>query len=94
MLNSPYISELIERGRIDEIKVAMKQAELIGMQTFDQSLYALYNKGVITLDQALSSADSKNDLRLRVRLEAPEQFENSCDLEIKEVQENGTIDLR
>jgi twitching motility protein PilU len=85
---------LIERGRIDEIKVAMKQAELIGMQTFDQSLYALYNKGVITLDQALSSADSKNDLRLRVRLEAPEQFENSCDLEIKEVQENGTIDLR
>jgi twitching motility protein PilU len=82
MLNSPYISNLIERNRINEIKGAMQQAELASMQTFDQSLYTLYKDGKITLDQALLNADSTNDLRLRLRLEDPDQFNSTCDLEI------------
>jgi len=83
MLNTSYISELIEDSRIGEIKDAMEQGKLGGMQTFDQSLYALYKEGRIDADEALRNADSKNNLRLRLRLEDPEKFESAEDLEIK-----------
>jgi twitching motility protein PilU len=84
MLNTPYISELIEDARIDEIKDAMQQAELDGMQTFDQSLYDLFKESKISMEDALRNADSHNNLRLRLRLENPEEFETGDDLEIKE----------
>jgi twitching motility protein PilU len=83
MLNTSYISELIKDSRIGEIKDAMEQGKLGGMQTFDQSLYALYKEGKIDADEALRNADSRNNLRLRLRLEDPEQFESADDLEIK-----------
>lgn len=84
MLNTPYISELIEEAKIDEIKNAMTQAELDGMQTFDQSLYNLFKESKISMEDALRNADSKNNLRLRLRLENPEEFETNDDLEITE----------
>ena len=68
MLLSPYIAELIQKGQIDEIRGAMGKSNEIGMQTFDQSLYDLYSIGAISLDEALTHADSKTDLSLRVRL--------------------------
>jgi twitching motility protein PilU len=84
MLNTPFISELIEEARIDGIKDAMAQAELDGMQTFDQALYKLFKQSKISMEDALRNADSHNNLRLRLRLENPEEFEDTEDLQIKE----------
>lgn len=84
MLNTPYISELIADARIEEIKDAMTQGELEGMLTFDKSLYALYKEGKITAEDALRNADSRNNLRLRLRLENPADFAVEEDLHIKE----------
>jgi twitching motility protein PilU len=84
MLNTPYISELIEEEKIDEIKDIMQKAELDGMQTFDQSLYKLFKESKISMDDALKNADSHNNLRLRLRLEDPEKFSEHEDMEITE----------
>ena len=68
MLLSPYVSELIQKGQTDEIKAAMAKSTEMGMATFDQSLYELYVRGDITLEQAIEQADSKTDLSLHIRL--------------------------
>ena len=82
LLNTPFISELIEKSRINEIKDAMEQGKFAGMQTFDQSLYNLFKAGKISVDDALRHADSRNNLRLRLRLEDPGQFQSSEKLKI------------
>jgi twitching motility protein PilU len=71
MLLSPLIADLIQGGRIDEVKPVMARSTELGMMTFDQSLYALYQAGKISLDEALRNADSRTDLRLRIKLERP-----------------------
>ena len=68
MLLSPYISELIQKGQTDDIKDAMAKSTELGMCTFDQSLYALYEAGDLTAEQAVEYADSRTDLSLRIRL--------------------------
>ncbi|MDR2000125.1 MAG: PilT/PilU family type 4a pilus ATPase [Zoogloeaceae bacterium] len=68
MLNSPLISDLIFKGHIDEIKDIMKKSRELGMQTFDQSLFDLYESGDISYEDALRNADSINDLRLQIKL--------------------------
>ncbi len=68
MLQSAYISDLILKGQIDQIKGAMVKEAEDGMQTFDQSLYDLYAAGDITADEALAHADSRTDLGLRIKL--------------------------
>ncbi len=68
MLLTSYISELIQKGEIHEIKEAMDQGKQRGMQTFDQALFDLYNSGQIGLEEALKNADSKNNLSLKIRL--------------------------
>ena len=68
MLLSPYVADLIQKGRTDEIKEAMSKSTELGMMTFDQSLYDLYVRGDITQAQAIENADSKTDLSLRIRL--------------------------
>ncbi len=88
LLNTPYIAELIEDARIDDIKDAMLKAELDGMQTFDSSLYTLYKESKISMEDALKNADSHNNLRLKLRLENPEKFTDDDDLEIKEDEKN------
>jgi len=70
MLNTPYIAELIAKGNVGEIKMAMTESKEEGMVTFDQALLALYRDGKITLEEAISNADSKNDLSLAVRMSA------------------------
>jgi twitching motility protein PilU len=64
MLNSPLISDLIFKGDVSGIKEIMKKSRELGMQTFDQSLFELYEAGLITYEDALRNADSLNDLRL------------------------------
>ena len=69
MINSPLMSDLIFKGEVHEIKTLMTKSTELGMQTFDQSLYSLYENGQIKYEQALRNADSVNDLRLKIKLE-------------------------
>jgi twitching motility protein PilU len=69
MLNSPLISDLIFKGQVHEIKELMKKSRELGMQTFDQSLFELFEADLITYEDALRNADSVNDLRLTIKLE-------------------------
>ncbi|MFG5780032.1 PilT/PilU family type 4a pilus ATPase [Comamonas sp. J-3] len=68
LLNTPLISDLIFKGEIGEIKEIMKKSRNLGMQTFDQSLFDLYEANQITYEDALRNADSVNDLRLQIKL--------------------------
>jgi twitching motility protein PilU len=72
MLNSPLISDLIFKGEVAEIKEIMKRSRELGMQTFDQSLFDIYEAGKISYEDALRNADSVNDLRLQIKLHGKE----------------------
>lgn len=78
LLNTPLISELIFKGEVAEIKEIMKKSRELGMQTFDQSLFDLYEGNFITYEDALRNADSVNDLRLQIKLNS--QRARSADL--------------
>lgn len=68
MLNSPLISDLVFKGEVHEIKEIMKKSRELGMQTFDQALFDLYEADKISYEDALRNADSVNDLRLNIKL--------------------------
>ena len=68
MLNSPLIADLVFKGEVSEIKEIMKKSGNLGMQTFDQALFTLYESHTITYEDALRNADSVNDLRLQIKL--------------------------
>ncbi len=72
LLNSPLISDLIFKGHVHEIKDIMSKSRELGMQTFDQSLFDLYESGMISYEDALRNADSLNDLRLKIKLHGQE----------------------
>ena len=72
MLNSPLISDLIFKGHVVEIKEVMSKSRELGMQTFDQALFDLYEAGFISYEDALRNADSLNDLRLKIKLHGQE----------------------
>ena len=78
MLNSPLISDMIFKGEVSEIKEIMKKSRNLGMQTFDQALFDLYENNVISFEDALRNADSVNDLRLQIKLNS--QRAKSTDL--------------
>lgn len=69
LLDTPRVKDLIYKNKIDLLKEAMAQGGVEGMHTFDQSLFNLYKKGLITYDSALAYADSVNDLRLRIKID-------------------------
>ncbi|HUX63270.1 PilT/PilU family type 4a pilus ATPase [Sulfuricella sp.] len=68
LLNSPLISDLIFKGEVHEIKEIMAKSNELGMITFDQALFKLYEADLISYEDALRNADSVNDLRLKVKL--------------------------
>ena len=70
MLATPLVQELIFKGKVGELKEIMAKSTRLGMQTFDQSLFSLYEEGTISYEEAMRNADSKNELRLRVKLES------------------------
>ncbi|MFO1362820.1 MAG: PilT/PilU family type 4a pilus ATPase [Burkholderiales bacterium] len=72
MLNSPLVADLIFKGEVHEIKELMKRSRELGMQTFDQHLFDLYDNGIISYEDALRNADSVNDLRLSIKLHSKE----------------------
>jgi len=75
LLNSPLISDLIFKGEIHEIKEIMKKSRELGMQTFDQALFDLYEQGRIGYEDALRFADSTNEVRLNIKLHGKESKE-------------------
>ena len=72
LLNSPLISDLIFKGEVHEIKEIMKKSREMGMQTFDQALFELYENGKISYEDAMRNADSMNELRLQIKLHGKE----------------------
>ena len=68
MLNTPLMSDLILKGNFHELKEVMSKSRELGMQTFDQALFDLYNQGAIAYEEALRNADSVNELRLQIKL--------------------------
>jgi twitching motility protein PilU len=72
LLNSPLVTDLIQRNEIAGLKEAMKKGKEMGMQSFDMALYDLYKAGKVTLEHAIQHADSPNDLRLMIKLDSNE----------------------
>ena len=86
LLNSPLIADLIFKGEVNMIKTVMSKSRELGMQTFDQALFDLYEAGKISYEEALKNADSLNDLRLNIKLNS----QNSKDRDLM----SGTEDMR
>ena len=94
MLNSPLIQDLIFRGEITKIKEVMSRSNRMGMVTFDQTLFNLFEAGVISYEDALRNADSKNELRLRVKLDSKREvrsLDGDGGLAIVDENEEGKV---
>ena len=84
MLNTRLVADLILKGEMHELKAVMTKSREVGMQTFDQALFDLYNEGAISYDEAIRNADSANELRLQIKLKgtraAQEETESTLSL--------------
>jgi twitching motility protein PilU len=76
LLNSPLVADMIFKGEVGQIKDLMKKSRELGMQTFDQALFDLFEAGKIEYEDALRNADSVNDLRLNVKLHSKRAAKN------------------
>ena len=70
LLTTPLVSDFIRKGDFYELKTIMARSRELGMQTFDQALFDLYNQGIISYDEALRNADSSNEMRLQIKLKS------------------------
>jgi twitching motility protein PilU len=88
MLNTPLVQDLIFKGEVGQIKEIMAKSTRLGMQTFDQALFTLYEENIVSYEEAMRNADSKNELRLRIKLESKREKsandEHSASLRILE----------
>lgn len=82
LLNSPIIADLIQKGEVHNIKEMMKKSTGMGMITFDQALYDLYENGDISYQDAIKNADSAHDLRLDIQLRSRRAQNAGPDLEL------------
>ena len=89
LLNTPLISDLIRKGEVHKLKELMKNSRELGMQTFDQALYDLYSTGKISYEDALNSADSRNEVRLMIKLGAENANFDNDDMKLTETDENS-----
>jgi twitching motility protein PilU len=95
LIGTPLISDLIFRGEVAKIKEVMARSNRLGMKTFDQALFDLYEAGTISYEEALRNADSKNEIRLRIKLESKRedrlQAEASSTLRIVDESNDGKV---
>jgi twitching motility protein PilU len=89
LLNTPLVSDLIRKGEVHKLKELMKNSREHGMQTFDQALYDLYTAGKISYEDALNSADSRNEVRLMIKLGAENANFDNDDMHLTETDENN-----
>lgn len=87
LLNTPYITDLIAKGKIEEIREVMSRSREQGMQTFDQALFDLFKDGKITEENAIKYADSQNNVRLAIRLAKEGKFDGDSSLMIEPSKE-------
>lgn len=85
LLNTPLVGDLIEKGKVSEIRDVMKRSRELGMQTFDQSVYDLYKAGEISYEDALRNSDSTNEVRLMIKLGA-EAGELPADAQVQSLE--------
>ncbi len=83
LLDTPRAKDLIHKGQVDYLKEVMAQGNVEGMQTFDQSIFELYKRGLIDFDNALAYADSANDLRLRIKTEEVGEKKDTMDVRFR-----------
>ena len=68
LIGTPLVQDHIRTGEVHKLKEVMKESTLLGMKTFDQSLFELYQAGEISYESALRYADSSNEVRLKIKL--------------------------
>lgn len=73
LVNTPLVADMIFKGEVAELKDLMAKSSRFGMQTFDQSIFGLYEEGLVDYDEAIRHADSQNELRLKIKLESKRQ---------------------
>lgn len=93
LINSPLISDMIKDHRIDEIRGAMAKSTDWGMQTYDQSLFQLYEADLISYEDAIKNAESENDLRLAIKLKGKSAAETDFGETLENVGIEGDDDL-
>lgn len=76
MLNSPLISDIMRKGEVHRLKETMSRSRELGMATFDQSLFELYQQGIIGFDEALAYADSSNEVRMMIKMATGGNFDS------------------
>ena len=96
LLNSPLIADLLLKGETHQIKEIMSKSNELGMKTFDQALFDLYEDDRITYDDAIRNADSMNELRLRIKLEGKEaqdsdKFAGIGEMQLLETEESSGL---
>ena len=88
LLNTPTIAEMIFKGSFQSIKEIMAKSRELGMRTFDQALFDLYDAGHVSYDEAIKNSDSANELRLNIKLKGtrsqPAESSNTFNLELHE----------
>ncbi len=99
MLNTPLMSDMIFKGNVHEMKELIAKSNELGMQTFDQALFNLFEAGKITFEDALRNADSINDLRLRIKLEGKSSkkadlLEGLDKLQMQQDDDRGASNMR
>jgi twitching motility protein PilU len=95
LINTPLVGDLVRKGEVHKIKEVMTNSTEQGMQTFDQALFQLYDEGLISYEDALAYADSKNDLRLLIKLQTETDTSYlshaADDLEMEDDKDSGLI---
>jgi twitching motility protein PilU len=86
LLGTPLVQDMIRRGDIHEIKEVMQKSENLGMQTFDRALYKLVEAGRISADEALTNADSPNNLRLTLSLNTDKVEKKSAEVDLSLIE--------
>ena len=92
LINTPLAADLIFKGEVAGLKELMAKSRQLGMQTFDQSIFDLYETGLVRYEEAIRNADSQNELRLRIKLESKRQehdFEEGLDAMMLEDEDGG-----
>jgi twitching motility protein PilU len=95
LLNSPLVSDMIRKGEVHKLKELMSKSNEQGMQTFDQALFRLFKEGTIDEENALAHADSRNDLRLMIKLDAEggdaSAYDADLSMSVDGVGDTGTM---
>ena len=97
LINTPLVADMMRKGEVHLLKELMTRSTELGMQTFDQALYRLYDDGLITYEDALAAADSNNDLRLMIKLKSETDAAHldraAADLSVEEDSEHDRFRL-